>query len=132
MRSFSKQLMQKKEQYIGGLLILLASGLPWWLTDYKTYSLNSTYTYVSIGACFLGAFILSLFTKLSFTEKLSISLIAHLVAFIIKLTLDMLEDRTNHNLFPFEIIFYLLIDLLGCSLLILIGSFIKKIFNKNR
>ena len=130
MQTILQKISQNREQYIAGLLIVLASGLPWWLTDYKTYSLRSTYTYVSIGSCLLGALLLSLFTSLSFKEKLGIPLIAHLIAFVIKMTLDMLEDRTNHNLFPFEIIFYMVIDAVGCIVLILLGGLIRKLFRK--
>lgn len=130
MTSLLKQISQNRAQYIGGLLILLASGLPWWLTDYRTYSLNSTNTYISIGSCFLGAFILSLFTGLSFIEKLATPLIAHLIAFVIKLVIDGLEDPTNHNLFPFEIIFYMVIDAVGCVVLIFLGGLIRKMFRK--
>lgn len=111
---------------VGGLFIILASGIPWWITDYATYSLSSVYTYFSIGSCLLGALILALITDLKFIEKLGIALVSHMIAFMVKLIIDTQEDPTNHNLFPFEMAFYLFFDGVGSSILILIGTFIRK------
>lgn len=116
-----------RSKLAGGVLILLASGLPWWLIGYKSYTLTSAYTYLSIGGCMLGALLLSLFTRLPFKEILITAIAAHMIAFGIKVILDMLEDRTNHNLLPFEILYYAAIDLAGCSVLILTGTFIRKL-----
>lgn len=117
---------------VGGLFIFLASGIPWWITDYATYSLSSIYTYVSIGSCMAGALLLALFTDLKFLEKLGTALASHMMAFLVKMLLDWREDPTNHNLFPFEMVFYLLIDGVGSSVFILIGNFIREQIIKNR
>ncbi len=125
-----QRIQNNRVTIFAGILIVLACGLPWWLIDYKAYSLNSVYTYVSIGSCLLGAFLLTLFTRLSFKEVLVIALVSHLIAFGIKVLLDTIEDTTNHNLLPFEMGFYLIIDLAGCSALIGAGLLIRKLFIK--
>ena len=111
---------------LGGLFIFLASGIPWWITDYATYSLSSIYTNVSIGSCMAGALLLALFTDLKYVEKVLTALIAHMMAFLVKLLLDWREDPTNHNLFPFEMVFYLFIDGAGSVVLVFIGTFLRK------
>jgi hypothetical protein len=115
---------------IGGFFVFLASGIPWWITDYATYSLSSVYTYFSIGFCLLGSLILALFTDLKFIEKIGTALVSHMIAFFVKLIQDTLEDKTNHNLFPFEMAFYLFIDGVGSGVLVMIGTFIRKQIRK--
>lgn len=124
--------LEKRDKTIlgGGLCIFLASGIPWWITDYATYSLSSVYTYVSIGSCMAGALILALFTDLKFFIKLGTALASHMMAFMVKMLLDWREDPTNHNLFPFEMAYYLFIDGIGAVLLILIGSYIRRLIRK--
>lgn len=117
---------RNKTILVGGLFIFLASGIPWWITDYATYSLSSIYTYVSIGSCMAGALLLALFTDLKYVEKLLTALFAHMMAFLVKLLLDWREDPTNHNLFPFEMAYYLFIDGIGSVVLLFIGTFLRK------
>lgn len=121
---------RKRNILIGGFFIFLASGIPWWITDYATYSLSSVYTYVSIGSCLLGSLILALVSDLKFVEKILTALGAHMIAFIGKLLLDWREDPTNHNLFPFEMAFYLFIDGVGAVVLVMMGTFIRKQIRK--
>jgi len=77
-----------------------------------------------------GALMLALFTELKFLEKLGTALLSHMMAFLVKMLLDWREDPTNHNLFPFEMAYYLFIDGIGSVALILIGTYIRKQFTK--
>lgn len=110
----------------GGSMIMIASGIPWWITDYATYTSSHIYSDVSMGLCVLGAFILSLFTDLKYRAKVLVALVSHMFAFLFKVFIDCLEDKTNHNLFPFEIAYYLVIEGPAVLVLVAIGSFIRK------
>jgi hypothetical protein len=110
----------------GGFMIFLASGIPWWVIDYETYSLSHINSYVSIGSCLFGALIMGLFSDLRFIEKIGTALVAHMAAFFVKLVIDTQEDPTNHNLFPFEMAYYLFFDGIGAVILVSIGSLVRK------
>ena len=65
-----------------------------------------------------------------FIEKIRTALVAHMLAFFVKLIIDTREDPTNHNLFPFEMAYYLFIDGVGSVILVLMGTYIRKLFRK--
>jgi hypothetical protein len=92
-----------------GLLIIL-SGLPWWLTNYEVYTHNP---YISIWSVSVIVILGGVIKYLSNHKKREIILVvlgAHQFSFLIKVYIDGFEDRTNHNLLPFEMIIFLFID----------------------
>jgi hypothetical protein len=54
-----------------------------------------------------------------------LSLVAHQLALIVKVVIDIFENSTNHNLLPFEMIIYLFFDALVLISVLLIVSKIK-------
>jgi hypothetical protein len=61
------------------------------------------------------------------------SLVAHQLALIVKVVIDIFENSTNHNLLPFEMIIYLFFDVLVLISVLLIVSKIKHChLNKNQ
>ena len=117
---------------IGGGLIFLASGIPWWIIDYNTYLSNISYSFASMGLCMLGALILGSFTDLKYKEKVMVALASHMLAFLSKVFLDTLEDPTNHNLFPFEIIIFLIKEGPLVLALVAMGHFLRKAVKKSK
>ncbi|MEN9701929.1 MAG: hypothetical protein RIR55_1266 [Bacteroidota bacterium] len=122
---------QNKFTKIGKLVIFISwmilSGIPWWVTNYASLTHKPFITISSILILGLFAGILKYITKHSFWELVFVGLSVHQLAFIIKIYIDGLEDPTNHNLAPFEMLLYLLIDLFICICFVGIGSLIKKI-----
>ena len=115
-----------------GVMIFLATGIPWWMTDYRTYLTNISYSYISMGFCMLGALILGLFTDLKYKEKVITALVSHLIAFLSKVFLDGLEDKTNHNLFPFEMVFIVIKEGPFVLALVALGSILRKVVKESK
>jgi uncharacterized protein YejL (UPF0352 family) len=130
---FIKKLTPKSKTILfGGGMIFLASGIPWWITDYHTYSSNNSYSYASMGLCMLGALILGLFTDLKYKEKVITALVSHMIAFLSKVFQDGLEDKTNHNLFPFEMVFIIIKEGPLVLALVAMGNILRKVVKESK
>ena len=120
----------KKYTKTGKLIVYLGlvciSGLPWWLTNYPTYTSNTIYSIYSVVILAIAAGYIKYTTKHGFWETILVAMSSHQVALIIKFIKDGFEDPTNHNLAPFEMIIYMVIDFI----ILLISMFIVKIVNQ--
>ena len=130
---FIKNLTPKtKTILLGGSIIFLATGIPWWMTDYRTYLTNVSYTYASMGFCMLGALMLGLFTDLKYKEKVITALVSHMIAFLSKVFQDGLENKSNHNLLPFEMVFIIVKEGLFVLALVALGSILRKFVKESK
>jgi hypothetical protein len=130
---FIKNLTPKtKTILLGGSIIFLATGIPWWMTDYRTYLTNVSYTYASMGFCMLGALMLGLFTDLKYKEKVITALVSHMIAFLSKVFQDGLENKSNHNLLPFEMVFIIVKEGLFVLALVALGSILRKFIKESK
>jgi len=130
---FIKNLTPKTKTILfGGGMIFLASGIPWWMTDYRTYLTNVSYSYASMGFCMLGALMLGLFTDLKYKEKVITALVSHMIAFLSKVFQDGLENKSNHNLLPFEMVFIIVKEGLFVLALVALGSILRKFVKESK
>ncbi len=113
--------------------IVTISGLPWWLINYHTYTSNHNFTYLSFSLLVLTISFIFFKFDYKFWNVLMMSLLAHQLALIVKVVIDIFENSTNHNLLPFEMIIYLFFDVLVLISVLLIVSKIKHYhLNKNQ
>ena len=113
--------------------IVTISGLPLWLINYHTYTSNHNYTYLSFFLLVLTISFIFFKFDYKFWNVFMMSLLAHQLALIIKVVIDIFENSTNHNLLPFEMIIYLFFDVLVLISVLLIVSKIKHYhLNKNQ
>ena len=113
--------------------IVMISGLPWWLINYHTYTSNHNFTYLSFSLLALTISFIFFKFDYKFWNVLMMSLLAHQLALIVKVVIDIFENSTNHNLLPFEMIIYLFFDVLVLISVLLIVSKIKHYhLNKNQ
>ncbi len=113
--------------------IVTISGLPLWLINYHTYTSNHNYTYLSFFLLVLTISIIFFKFDYKFWNVFMMSLLAHQLALIVKVVIDIFENSTNHNLLPFEMIIYLFFDVLVLISVLLIVSKIKHYhLNKNQ
>lgn len=108
------------------LLLTLASGLPAWLSSYSAYLHNPFIAGFPILLCAIAAGWLSWTTRYSYWSLLGFTFAAHTLAFMGKVTIDCIADPSNHNLLPFEILMYLIIDFVLFSIVILLTRSLKK------
>ena len=113
--------------------IVTISGLPLWLINYHTYTSNHNYTYLSFFLLVLTISFIFFKFDYKFWNVFMMSLVAHQLALIVKVVIDIFENSTNHNLLPFEMIIYLFFDVLVLISVLLIVSKIKHYhLNKNQ
>ena len=113
--------------------IVTISGLPLWLINYHTYTSNHNFTYLSFSLLVLTISFIFFKFDYKFWNVLMMSLLAHQLALIVKVVIDIFENSTNHNLLPFEMIIYLFFDVLVLISVLLIVSKIKHYhLNKNQ
>ena len=113
--------------------IVTISGLPLWLINYHTYTSNHNYTYLSFFLLVLTISFIFFKFDYKFWNVFMMSLVAHQLALIVKVVIDIFENSTNHNLLPFEMIIYLFFDVLVLISVLLIVSKIKHChLNKNQ
>lgn len=113
--------------------IVAISGLPLWLINYHTYTSNHNYTYLSFFLLVLTISFIFFKFDYKFWNVFMMSLLAHQLALIVKVVIDIFENSTNHNLLPFEMIIYLFFDVLVLISVLLIVSKIKHYhLNKNQ
>ena len=113
--------------------IVTISGLPLWLINYHTYTSNHNYTYLSFFLLVLTISFIFFKFDYKFWNVFMMSLLAHQLALIVKVVIDIFENSTNHNLLPFEMIIYLFFDVLVLISVLLIVSKIKYYhLNKNQ
>lgn len=105
--------------------IVTISGLPLWLINYHTYTSNHNYTYLSFFLLVLTISFIFFKFDYKFWNVFMMSLLAHQLALIVKVVIDIFENSTNHNLLPFEMIIYLFFDVLVLISVLLIVSKIK-------
>ncbi len=103
----------KRFKWLVFAAIILVSGLPMWFTNYATYS-NYSQVFLLYGGvvCAIGSGFLAYYGKHKTWKIIFFIAAAHQLAFIGKVFIDGMEDPTNHNLLPFEMITLLAIDLL--------------------
>ena len=112
--------------------IVTISGLPLWLINYHSYTSNHNYTYLSFFLLVLTISFIFFKFDYKFWNVFMMSLLAHQLALIVKVVIDIFENSTNHNLLPFEMIIYLFFDVLVLISVLLIVSKIKHYhLNKN-
>ena len=113
--------------------IVTISGLPLWLINYHTYTSNHNYTYLSFFLLVLTISFIFFKFDYKFWNVFMMSLLAHQLALIVKVVIDIFENSTNHNLLPFDMIIYLFFDVLVLISVLLIVSKIKHYhLNKNQ
>jgi membrane protein implicated in regulation of membrane protease activity len=108
------------------------SGMPMWFTNYATYSGNSGIFLLYGGiVCAVASGILAHYAKHKTWKIIFFMALAHQLAFIGKVFIDGMEDRSNHNLLPFEMIIFLVIDLLfSWTLVSIVRQTQKQYMNK--
>lgn len=131
------KLIENKKMTTRGKWILfavgvVACGLPTWFTSYTQYINNAIFSNLSevAGAVFAGY--LTWTTK---HRKRSIVLFAtgaQQVAFFFKFLLDIIPDKTNHNLLPFEMIIQVAIDVILYSMITLLVAMSKPLDKEQR
>jgi hypothetical protein len=92
------------------LVLVCVSGLPWWLTNYQMYINNANFSIYSVIILAIAAGYIKYKTNHGIWETLFVVMSSHQVALIIKFIKDGIEDPTNHNLAPFEMIIFLMVD----------------------
>lgn len=107
------------------LLLVVLCGLPMWLSSYTQYLNHLWIGGSSVLVAAAGAGWLGWKTKHTFRFILGYGLGAQVLGFTGKLIIDCIPDPTNHNLFPFEMIFFLVIDLVLISILLFLVRSLK-------
>lgn len=89
------------------LLALLAAGLPIWFVSYHTYT-KGMLTIISEVLVFLLAGYTSFQTKDK--NKIILFTVAggFILAIVLKIVIDIFIDPTDHNLWPFELVLYMI------------------------
>jgi hypothetical protein len=119
----------KQEKTKAFFLMVLFSGIPWWVTDYNTYQKKPIYTTVSFLIIAICAGYIKATSKHRKREILLAALGAHQIALIIKMVFDGLGDPTNHNLAPFEMLMILVADFVVCLIsiyMVVLAQFLTK------
>jgi len=80
----------------------------------------------------LGALMLGLFTDLKYKEKVITALVSHMIAFLSKVFQDGLENKSNHNLLPFEMVFIIVKEGLFVLALVALGSILRKFVKESK
>ena len=101
------------------LLAIVPMCLAYWLSP----GYNKQHEEVAAPLCFLLAFAFS-FSKLSTRKVCIIIFCGMMIAKIIKISIDIQNDPTSHNLLPFELAIYGVI----LSFFILIGAGLGKLY----
>jgi hypothetical protein len=104
------------------LLMILFSGIPWWVIDYTTYLNNPRYTIVSILILAISAGIIKATTSHRKREIILVAMGAHQIALIIKMVIDGFADPSNHNMAPFEMLMIMGFDAFVCLICVYIGA----------
>ena len=108
--------------------VFIVSGFPMWLTDYTGYSdYASLFMFYSGIICAAGTGTLVYYSKHKTYKIVLFMAAAHQLAFIVKVFIDSIQDSTNHNMLPFEIIVLLGIDLIFSFI---IAAIMKQILKK--
>jgi len=89
------------------LLAFLATGLPIWFVSYHTYT-KGMLTIISEVLVFLLATYASFQTKNKNKSILFIVAGGFILGIIVKIIIDILINPTDHNLWPFELVLYLM------------------------
>ncbi|MEO8171626.1 MAG: hypothetical protein ABI581_01030 [Sediminibacterium sp.] len=101
-------------------LLFIASGIPWWISSYSQYLNNSIFSILSTILCAAGAGCLAYYTAYKKREIILVSMAAHQAAFLIKVLIDCIPDGSNHNLLPFEMLVFLVVDGIAFSIISMI------------
>ena len=130
MQIFENHKMILKMKWVIFLVIVIATGIPWWITNYHQYTGSILYTITSVIICGIASLILTFITAHKKVKIVFYSCAALMVAFLIKVYIDGREDPTNHNLVPFEMVIIGAVGLLACTIGAIIGTLLQPIFLK--
>lgn len=109
------------------LIALLASGFTYWFIPYKQVNLLETYfliRWINI-SIFTGLLGVLLFKRPMIQASLMTSL-GFLVAVFGRIIIEVIQDPTDHNLWPFEIILALILSFPTALLGALLATFFRK------
>ena len=121
MQIFENKKMKTKTMVIVFIVIVMLTGTPMWVVDYGQYANNYRIPFSGVIIAAVCAYILA-YNTVHKKSKLTLYVIAaHQLAFLIKVYIDCLEDPTNHNLLPFEMLILLVLDAICCLGLVLLG-----------
>jgi energy-converting hydrogenase Eha subunit A len=109
------------------LISVLTTGAPIWFLSYGTF-VNTKIIWLSGALTLLLALLFCLITKEQNKRIFFTTAIGFITATIIKIIIDIIYDSTNHNLLPFEVIYYAIIAFLAATIGVGLGFMIKKIF----
>ena len=112
----------RKGKIVVFLSIALITGAPWWFISYDTFSNNPIFNISSVLLAGFCAAVLALFSNRKKRELILIVVAAHQLAFLIKVALDNLVDKTDHSLLPFEMIIFLCATVFAGIIGTIIGS----------
>jgi peptidoglycan/LPS O-acetylase OafA/YrhL len=111
------------------LLALLAAGLPIWFVSYHMYT-KGMLTIISEVLVFLLATYASF--QIKDKNKIIFFIVAggFILAIILKIVIDILINPTDHNLWPFELILYMMAAFIFSGVGVGLGWGMKKLLNR--
>jgi len=110
---------------------VITAGTPIWFLSYSTF-VNTKIIWLSAALTLLLALLFCLITKGQNKRIFFTTAIGFITATIVKITIDMIYDSTNHNLLPFEVIYYAIIAFLASLIGVSTGYVIKKIMYRSQ
>jgi hypothetical protein len=125
MQIFENKKMKTKDMVIVFIAIVILSGFPMWVVNYDQYTNLPWISFSSILIAALCAGILAYNTVHRKSKLILYVVAAHLIALIIKIVIDCMKDPTDHNLFPFEVAFFFIVDMICCLALVLLARLIR-------
>ena len=111
------------------LLAVLATGLPIWFVNYHTYT-KGMLTIISEVLVFLLATYASFQTKNKNKAILFTVAGGFILAIIAKIIIDILINPSDHNLWPFELVLYLMAAFLFSGAGVGLGWGMRKLLNQ--
>ncbi len=110
------------------LATVLITGVPLWAVDYATYTNQQIVGFISLILLFVCGIAMRLILGFKVSRTIKISVIALAMALIVKIIIDTSINATDHNLFPFELLFAAAAALIVALLAIAISALIKALF----
>jgi peptidoglycan/LPS O-acetylase OafA/YrhL len=127
MTIFWDKKMDLKMKVIIFIVIVIISGLPMWLSTYTQYLNHLWITGLSTLLCAICAGIIAFKTNHKKRKIVFYVVGAHQVALLVKIVIDCIPDKTNHDLAPFEMLMLLVVDLAVISIAVIVPPDKKEI-----
>ena len=109
------------------LISMLTAGIPIWFTSYHTFT-NTKIIRVSAILTLLLSLLVTLITKDQYKKIFYTIVSGFIIATFIKIIIDSIPDSSTHNLWPFEMVYYIIMACLAALIGVGAGFLIKRLF----